>query len=161
MKGLTQPATITYYDKTSAFQTGQGSARPLRDAFSQGPPRLRRSGQESRRLRAPRAVTKYGTTVVQIGARKDEAKNMTEEDITGAIIRDLKTNTRTVCFVTGSGEHQIDDADRHGFFALQGCIGQGRIHGQVHQPARKGRSAGRLHRSGGRRPQERLPAARS
>ncbi len=59
-------------------------------------------------------ITKYGTTLVQIGARKEEAKGMTEEDVTGAIIHDLKSNTRTVCFVTGEGERQIDDADRAG-----------------------------------------------
>ena len=37
-----------------------------------------------------------------------------EEGITGAFIRDLKSSTRTVCFVSGSGEHQIDDSDRGG-----------------------------------------------
>ena len=46
-------------------------------------------------------VTKYGTTIVQIGAKKEEAKSVTEEEITGAIIRDVKTSTRTVCFLTG------------------------------------------------------------
>jgi ABC-type uncharacterized transport system involved in gliding motility auxiliary subunit len=40
---------------------------------------------------------------------------MTEEGITGAFIRDLKSNTRNVCFISGSGEHQIDDSDREGF----------------------------------------------
>jgi ABC-type uncharacterized transport system involved in gliding motility auxiliary subunit len=40
---------------------------------------------------------------------------MTEEGITGAFIRDLKNNTRTVCFISGSGEHQIDDAERKGY----------------------------------------------
>ena len=35
-------------------------------------------------------------------------EDMTEEGITGAFIRDMKNNVRTVCFVTGSGEHQID-----------------------------------------------------
>jgi ABC-type uncharacterized transport system involved in gliding motility auxiliary subunit len=40
---------------------------------------------------------------------------MTEEGVTGAFIRDLKSNTRTVCFLTGSGEHQIGDSDREGF----------------------------------------------
>jgi ABC-type uncharacterized transport system involved in gliding motility auxiliary subunit len=52
--------------------------------------------------------------VVQIGAKKEEAKNITEEGITGAFIRDLKSTTRTVCFVTGSGEHQPDDREREG-----------------------------------------------
>jgi gliding motility-associatede transport system auxiliary component len=40
---------------------------------------------------------------------------MTEEGVTGAIIRVLKNTTRTVCFVAGSGEHQIDDSNRNGF----------------------------------------------
>ena len=67
-------------------------------------------------------ITKYGTTVVQIGAKKEEAKNMTEEDVTGAIIRDLKSNTRKVCFLTGGGERQIDDADRPGFSHLKDLL---------------------------------------
>ena len=67
-----------------------------------------------RRRRAPRASPSTARRVVQIGAKKEEAKSMTEEDVTGAIIRDLKSNTRNVCFLTGSGEHQIDDTDRPG-----------------------------------------------
>jgi ABC-type uncharacterized transport system involved in gliding motility auxiliary subunit len=51
---------------------------------------------------------------VQIGLKKEEAKSMTEEGITGAFIRDLKSGTRTICFATGSGEHQLDDSDRDG-----------------------------------------------
>jgi len=39
---------------------------------------------------------------------------MTEEGITSAFISDIKSSTRTVCFVTGSGERQIEDSDREG-----------------------------------------------
>src|SRR5271168_1071501 len=49
---------------------------------------------------------------------------MTEEGITGAIIRDLKSNTRTVCFVAGSGEHQIDDSERGGFSRFKELLGK-------------------------------------
>ena len=69
-------------------------------------------------------MTKYGTTIVQIGAKKEEAKGLTETDVTGAIIRDLKTNTRTVCFVSGTGEHQIEDSDRNGFSQLKDMLGK-------------------------------------
>src|SRR5689334_23732079 len=48
-------------------------------------------------------VHELGTVVVQIGNRTEQAKGLSEEDIAGAFIRDLKTTTRTVCFVTGSG----------------------------------------------------------
>ena len=49
---------------------------------------------------------------------------MTEEGITGAFIRDLKNKTRTVCFVSGSGEHQIDDSDRNGFSDFKDLLGK-------------------------------------
>ena len=56
-------------------------------------------------------ITEFGTAIVQVGLKKEQAKSMTEEGITGAFIRDLKGNTRTVCFASGSGEHQLDDSD--------------------------------------------------
>ena len=46
-------------------------------------------------------------------AKKDTAKSMTEE-ASPEPIRNLKGTTRTVCFVTGSGEHAIDDTERDG-----------------------------------------------
>ena len=61
---------------------------------------------------------------MQIGERKEEAKGLTEEGITGAFIRDLKNTTRTVCFVTGSGEHQIDVTTGNGFSRLKDLLGK-------------------------------------
>jgi ABC-type uncharacterized transport system involved in gliding motility auxiliary subunit len=59
---------------------------------------------------------------VEIGTKKEEAKSVTESEITGAIIRDEKTTARTVCFVSGSGEHQIDDTQRNGFSRLKDIL---------------------------------------
>ncbi len=123
VKGLTQPATITYFDKTSNFPT----AKDLLDRYTTLSPKIHLDYIDpDKNPQAARAagITKYGTTIVQIGAKKQEAKNMTEEDITGAFIRDLKNNTRTVCFVSGSGEHQIDDADRNGYSHLKDTLGK-------------------------------------
>jgi ABC-type uncharacterized transport system involved in gliding motility auxiliary subunit len=60
-------------------------------------------------------IRDFGSAVVQIGDKKETAKGLTEEGITGAFIRDLKGTTRTICFVTGSGEHAIDETERDGF----------------------------------------------
>jgi ABC-type uncharacterized transport system involved in gliding motility auxiliary subunit len=49
---------------------------------------------------------------------------MTEEGLTGAIIRDIKGNTRTVCFIAGSGEHQIDDTGRDGDSHFKDLLGR-------------------------------------
>jgi gliding motility-associatede transport system auxiliary component len=121
VKGLAQPATITYFDKTSNFPV----AKDLLDRYTTVSSKIHLDYVDpDKNPQAARAagITKYGSTIVQIGEKKQEAKNMTEEDITGAIIRDLKNNTRTVCFVSGSGEHQIDDPDRNGYLHLKDSL---------------------------------------
>src|SRR5580698_3942529 len=113
VKGQAQPINITYFDKTSGFQTG----KDLLDRYATLSPKVHLNYVDpDKNPQAARAagVTKYGTTLVQVGEKKEEAKSVTEEEITGAIIRDLKSNTRNVCFVTGEGEAQIDNADRPG-----------------------------------------------
>jgi len=121
VKGLKQNAAITYYDRQSGFQ----SAKDMFDRYSTLSPRIRvdyidveKRPQEARAA----GVTKLGTSFVQIGTKKEEAKSVNETEITGAIIRDLKTTTRTVCFVSGSGEHQIDDTQRNGFSRLKDIL---------------------------------------
>jgi ABC-type uncharacterized transport system involved in gliding motility auxiliary subunit len=121
VKGMSQPISITYYDKQSGFQTG----KDLLDRYATLSPKVHLDYVDpDKNPQAARAagITKYGTTVVQIGAKKEEAKSMTEEEVTGAIIRDLKSNTRSVCFVTGGGERQIEDADRPGFSHLKDLL---------------------------------------
>jgi ABC-type uncharacterized transport system involved in gliding motility auxiliary subunit len=121
VKGLAQPVSITYFDKTSGFQ----GAKDLLDRYTNLSPKVRLSYVDpDKNPEAARAagITKYATTVVQIGAKKEDAKSLTEEEITGAMIRDLKSNTRSVCFLTGSGERQIDDAERQGLSHLKDLL---------------------------------------
>jgi gliding motility-associatede transport system auxiliary component len=113
VKGLKQTATITYFDQSTRFHNG----RDLLDEYSNLSPKVNveyvdpdKNPQAAREA----GIRSFGTAVVEIGTKKEEAKSMTEEGITGAFIRDLKSSTRTVCFVSGSGEHQIDDSDRGG-----------------------------------------------
>ncbi len=113
VKGLTQNATITYFNQGTHFREG----KDLLDQYTNLSPKVHVEyvdpDKEQQRAREA-GIRNFGTAVVQVGAKKEEAKSMTEEGITGAFIRDLKNNTRTVCFITGSGEHQIDDGDREG-----------------------------------------------
>ena len=123
VKGLKQEATITYFDGPRGFQP----AKDQLDLYSnlslkvhvkyvdpeKDPMVARAAGYKSN-----------GTAIVQVGFNKNEAKSITEEEITGALIRDLKNTTRTVCFVTGSGEHQIDDSGRTGYSGLKDLLGK-------------------------------------
>jgi ABC-type uncharacterized transport system involved in gliding motility auxiliary subunit len=113
VKGLKQNATITYFNQSTRFRDG----KDLLDEYASLSPRIHVDyvdPDKDPQVAREAGVRDYGTAVVQIGDKKETAKAMTEEGITGAFIRDLKNKTRTVCFVTGSGEHQIDDTDRAG-----------------------------------------------
>ena len=123
VKGLKQDTTITYFNQSTRFRDG----KDLLDQYANLSPRVHVKyvdpDKEPQLARAA-GIRNFGTAVVEIGAKKEEAKSMTEEGITGAFIRDLKTNTRTVCFVTGSGEHQIDDTDREGVSQFKDLLGK-------------------------------------
>ena len=112
--GLKQNATITYFNQSTHFQEG----KDLLDEYANLSPKVHIAYVDPNKnpeLARAAGIRDFGTAVVQVGAKKDTAKSMTEEGITGSFIRDLKDTTRTVCFVTGSGEHQIDNSERDGF----------------------------------------------
>jgi ABC-type uncharacterized transport system involved in gliding motility auxiliary subunit len=123
VKGLKQDATITYFDQSGRFQ----SAKDQLDQYANLSHKVHVvyvDPDKKPQLAREVGIKNYGTAVVQIGMNKQEAKSLTEEGITGAFIRDLKNTTRTVCFVTGNGEHQIDDSGRSGYSRLKELLGK-------------------------------------
>src|SRR5271170_1983038 len=123
VKGLKQDATITYFGQVSSFPEAKdklemyGKLSPKVHVEYVDPDKNPQAAREA-------GIKSYGTTIVRIGTRTNEAKSTSEEDISGAIIRDLKNTSRTVCFVTGSGEHRIDDSDRSGFSRFKDLLGR-------------------------------------
>jgi ABC-type uncharacterized transport system involved in gliding motility auxiliary subunit len=112
-KGLKQDAVITYFNQSTHFRDG----KDLLDQYANLSPKVKVKyvdPDKEPELAREAGIRNLGTAVVQIGAKHEEAKGMTEEGITGAMIRDLKSTTRTVCFASGSGEHQLDDSNREG-----------------------------------------------
>ena len=121
VKGLKQDATITYFDQSTRFREG----RDLLDQYANLSGKVRVEyvdPDKNPQLARQAGIRSFGTALVQIGGKREEAKGMTEEGITGAFIRDLKSNTRTVCFVTGSGERQVDDHDREGLSGFKDLL---------------------------------------
>ena len=118
VKGLKQDAVITYFNQSTRFRDG----KDLLDQYANLSPKVQVKyvdPDKDPQLAREAGIRSYGTAVVQVGAKKEEAKSMTEEGVTGAFIRDLKSTTRTVCFVAGSGEHQLDNGDREGLSHLK------------------------------------------
>lgn len=129
VKGLKQDLNITYFAQDSQFS----SAKDKLDLYANLSPKVHvvYVDPDKKPLVATQAGFKnLNTAIVQVGANKNEAKSLSEEDLTGAIIRDLKNTTRTVCFVTGSGEHQIDDSGRSGYSRLKDLLGKDNYQGK-------------------------------
>lgn len=123
VKGLAQDAAVTYFNRATRFREG----KDLLDQYGELSHKVHVKYVDPDKdpiIARAAGIRTYPTAVVQIGDRKEEAKSFTEEGITGAFIRVLKNNTRTVCFVTGSGEHRIDDSDKGGYSRLKDLLGK-------------------------------------
>jgi ABC-type uncharacterized transport system involved in gliding motility auxiliary subunit len=64
----------------------------------------------------------YGDIIVDNGTKKETAKGLTEEELTGALVRVSKSGARNACFVNGSGEHTLDDTGREGYSAFKDAL---------------------------------------
>jgi len=113
-KNLQQPLTITYWDQPTKFK----AAQDLLDRYKNLSPKIdvQYMDADKKRTQAIAAgVKSLGTIFVDIGTKHQEAKSLTEEEVTGAIVRALKGGERLACFVLGSEEHSIDSAERSGY----------------------------------------------
>lgn len=117
-KNLKQDVNISYWDQPTQFQ----SARDLLDRYKNLSSKIDVQYQdvEKNRTKAIAAgVSRRGAVLIDAGNKHEEAKSLSEEEVTGALVRALKTGDRLACFVTGSGEHGLDDADRNGYGQLK------------------------------------------
>lgn len=119
--GLKRDMTITDFAESSRFY----SDRDLLDRYSALSPKLHVNYIDP--VKKPQQAKAAGfrrdvSLLVDSGVKKEEAKSLTEEELTGAIIRSLKSGERNACFISGSAEHSIDDSDRTGYSAVKDAL---------------------------------------
>lgn len=118
---LKQDLTIQYFDRPSGMQAG----KDLLDRYANLSPKVH--VQYIDLLKQPQLarasnVSREGEAIVEINAKKEEAKTFDEEGVTGALVRALKGGERTVCIVGGSGEHRPDDSTADGLSEFQAAV---------------------------------------
>src|ERR1035438_8658340 len=121
IKGLKRDVTVTYFGETTQFP----QARDLLGRYATLSPKLKVDyidPVKKPQLARAAGVRQLGTIVVDTGERKEDAKSLTEEEITGAMIRSLKGGERNACFLAGSGEHGLDDTAGGGFSTLKEAL---------------------------------------
>src|SRR5229473_1679660 len=114
VKGLKTDIQLTYFG-------GQNQFRPARDTldrYSSLSPKLHVTYIDPERKPQIAKAGGYrsdATVIVESGARRESAKSLSEEELTGALIRSLKSDERTVCVLSAAGEHSIDNSDASGY----------------------------------------------
>lgn len=106
IKGLKSPATITYFDKKNDFQNGKTMLDRYRNLSDKIEVKYIDPRQEPT-LAISYGVHNFGVAFIESNGRKEEARSLTEEGLTGAFLKVLK-GVRKVCTVKGNGERSFD-----------------------------------------------------
>lgn len=114
VKGLNKDVTISYFDRTESFQ----QAKDLLERYSALSPKLQVEYIDP--FKKPQLARQYGvrttgTTIVRTADKSQEARTVTEEEVTSALIRVLKEGVKTACFLSGAGEPSVDDSSENGY----------------------------------------------
>ena len=67
-------------------------------------------------------IEQYGEVVVSYEDRTEDLKSKNEEGLTNALIKLLKIEIKKVYFITGHGEHSIDDYSKDGYDKIRAAI---------------------------------------
>jgi ABC-type uncharacterized transport system involved in gliding motility auxiliary subunit len=113
-KGLKSDVQMTYFGPQADFR----AARDTLDRYSSLSPKLHVTYVDPERKPQVAKAAGYradSAVIVESGARRESAKSLSEEEITGALIRSLKSDERIVCVLSAAGEASIDDTDGSGY----------------------------------------------
>jgi len=117
LKGLDRDVDIYAFDREQNLR----ERRDLLDNYAAASRRVKVHYVDPDRqpsLARQYAVRSYGTIVLAAGDRHYEAQGSTEEGVTNALVRVLK-GQKTVYFVQGHGERDLDNTDRQGYSRLK------------------------------------------
>jgi ABC-type uncharacterized transport system involved in gliding motility auxiliary subunit len=109
VKNIQGDLTITYWDRPTGFS----NAEDLFNRYKGISPKVTVEYQDvdKKRTEAIAAGVKnpLPNIFVKVGNKTETAKSLTEEEVTGAMVRALKGGDRTVCFTSGYGEASTAD----------------------------------------------------
>ena len=121
IKDLKSDAIITYIDRTLQFDQAKG----MLDRYANLSSKIHIHYVDY--VKSPTVARSYnlkspGTAYVEVNGKREEAKSVTEEGITGAFIRAIKGGTKKICFVQGSGEHTLDEPGSSGLSRFKDAL---------------------------------------
>ncbi len=112
---------LYYFDRSDGYER----ARDILDRYTNLSSNLKVSYVDPDKkpdIARAEGARSMGDLIVDNGVKKETAKGLTEEELTGAIIRVIKNGERMACFVKGSGEHSLDGTGRDGYSTLKTAL---------------------------------------
>lgn len=144
VKGLKSDVRMVYFGDQQSFV----GAKDLLDRYSVLSPKLHPDYIDP--TRNPQKARSEGyrsdsPIIVEAGTRREGAKSLTEEEVTGALIRSLKTGERNVCFVNAANERSIDEEGSSGISLLKQLLQRDnyKVRSETLKPAAAGAEAGK------------------
>lgn len=130
VKDLKQDVSITFFDRTTGFP----AAKDLLDRYATLSTKL--SVEYVDPFKKPQLAKQYGirttgTVLIRSGDKTQEARSLTEEEITSALIRTLKTGQKMVCFSAGAGEPSIEEQSEAGYSGIKEILEKNNYKTQV------------------------------
>lgn len=119
--GLKRNVTIYYFNKSDAYD----SARDMLDRYRNLSSKIKVDYVDPDKkpdVARFEGARNMGDIVVDNGEKKETAKGLTEEELTGALVRASKSGARTACFIAGSGEHQLSETGRDGYSSIKDAL---------------------------------------
>ena len=120
LKGLTRDVSIYVFDR----ERGSRGSRDLIDNYKVVSPKVKVQYVDPTRdpvLAKQYNVRRDGTIIVATADKQFEAQSETEEGVTNAIVRLLK-GQKTVYFIQGHGEHDVESSERLGYANLKKAL---------------------------------------
>jgi len=118
VRDLKRDIHVTYFGGKETFI----GARDLLDRYSALSPKFHVQYIDPERDPAKAKAIGFrqdAPVLIDSGVRKEGAKSLSEEEITGALIRSLKSGARNVCVLNAAHEHSIDDDGNGGYSFLK------------------------------------------
>lgn len=120
-RNLKTDVEISYFDETTSFPR----AKDLLDRYANLSPKLKVAYIDPFKkptLARQFGITQTGSIILTSAGKREEARSLSEEEITSALIRLQKSGVKTVCFTTGAGEHSLDDTNGAAYSSLKELV---------------------------------------
>lgn len=123
LAGLKEDVKILYFQKAANVGEGQDRLREFQVASAHVKTEFVDPIAKPGRAR-DYEISAVPTLVLERGTKREKIQNDSEQDISNALIKITRDAKKTICFVEGEGESDIDDFSERGLSTAKAALGK-------------------------------------